>query len=193
MEETFKQQSCNCLKIVLYGPESTGKTTLAEQLAKHYKTLWVPEFMRSYLQEKWNLHGEKIDKTDLLPIAKGQMKAENESAVLTNDLLFCDTNLLEIKVYSEYYYNGFCPSEIIKYASENVYDLYFLLNIDTKWELDDLRDRPYDREKMFCIFEAELIESKLNYIIISGTEEERFEIAVKKIEELLKEKKNANE
>ena len=99
MEKIFEQQPSDCLKIVLFGPESTGKTTLATQLAAHYASEWVPEYMRTYLQKKWDREKETISKEDLLPIAKGQIRLENNLAKSTSDYLFCDTNLLELQVY----------------------------------------------------------------------------------------------
>ena len=173
MEKTLRQIPSNCLKIVLFGPESSGKTTIAEQLATHYSTQWVPEFMREYLQKKWNDNKETISKEDLLNIARGQLFLENKTVKEANTFLFCDTNLLELKVYSEYYYDGFCPAEILKACEENHYDHYFLTHIDTPWELDDLRDRPNDREKLFRIFEAELKQNNLPYTLLEGGEGER--------------------
>ncbi|RMA66313.1 AAA family ATPase [Ulvibacter antarcticus] len=194
MEETLKQTRTdgnNCLKVVFFGPESSGKTTVSRQLASYFNTVYVPEYMRVYLQKKWDDSKEKCTKVDLMPIAIGQMKAENEASEKANKVLICDTNLLEIKVYSEYYYDGFCPSEIKKYAQENTYDLYFLTYIDTKWQIDDLRDRPDEREEMFRIFEAQLIDYNLRYEVLKGSQNVRFGFAVEKIEKLLKEKKNA--
>ena len=188
MEKTLKQQPSNCLKVVLFGPESTGKTTLSKQLAEHFNTLWVPEYMRQYLQSKWDAEGEKCNMDDLIPIAEGQMQLENDTAKQANKVLICDTNLLEISVYSKHYYNGFCPEEIEKHAKESVYDLYFLTDIDVPWEMDDLRDRPNDRQKMFCTFETQLKEYKLQYEILKGSKAERLECAVKNILELFKEK-----
>lgn len=126
-----------------------------------------------------------------MPIAIGQMQAENSAFRLAEDLLLLDTNLLEIKVYSEYYYNGYCPAEIKKHAKENSYDFYFLTYIDTEWQIDDLRDRPDEREEMFRIFETQLIDLNLQYEVLKGSPEVRFAFAVKKIKKLLKEKKNA--
>ena len=188
MEKTLKQQSSTCVKIVLFGPESTGKTTLARQLAEHFNTLWVPEYMREYLQKKWETEGKKCTVDDLIPIAEGQMQIENETAKHVDDLLICDTNLLEICTYSQHYYNGFCPDEIKKYAIENTYDLYLLTYVDVPWEGDDLRDRPNEREQMFCIFEAQLKESELQFELLKGSEVERFQFAVEKIINLLKNK-----
>ncbi|MGJ8665606.1 MAG: AAA family ATPase [Patiriisocius sp.] len=188
MEETLKQRPSDCLKIVLFGPESTGKTTLAKQLAAHFETQWVPEFMRAYLEKKWDDHQEKITRVDLLPIAKGQIASENELAVNAKKVLFCDTNLLEIEVYSKYYNDGFCPSEISEANKINTYDFYFLTGIDVPWEFDKLRDRPDDRENMFRIFEHHLIDYNLPYMIIKGSKHNRFERAIKQINKLLKNK-----
>ena len=78
MEEKLKQRPCDLVKVVLFGPESTGKTTLAERLSRHYSTVWVEEFMREYLQEKWDLHQKVCEPQDLLPIAAGQIQRENQ-------------------------------------------------------------------------------------------------------------------
>jgi NadR type nicotinamide-nucleotide adenylyltransferase len=186
MEKTLKQQPSTCLKIVLFGPESTGKTTLAKQLAEHFNTLWVPEYMRTYLQQKWDAECEKCTIDDLIPIAEGQMRLENETAKLVKELLICDTNLLEIGIYSQHYYDGFCPEKIKKYAKENTYDLYFLTSVDVPWKSDDLRDSPYERPKMFRTFENQLKDYNLQYEVLKGSEGKRFEFAVEKIIELLK-------
>ena len=192
MEEPLEQEASDCLKVVLFGPESTGKTTLSKQLAEHFNTRWVPEYMREYLQQKWDIKREKCTKDDLMPIAEGQMKLENQTAKLVDELLICDTNLLEIKVYSEHYYNGFCPRTIEKFAVENTYDLYLLTFIDVPWKIDNLRDSPDEREEMFRTFETQLTDYHLHYEILKGSEVERFEVAVKIITKLLKENKNAH-
>ena len=177
MEKTLRQIPSDCLKIVLFGPESSGKSTLAKQLAAYYSTVWVPEYMRTYLQNKWDTTQELVNKEDLLPIAEGQLFAENESAKIARTYLFCDTNLLELKVYSQYYYNGYCPSEIVRACKENYYDHYFLTHIDVPWQADDLRDRPYDREKLFRSFEDELNKNELPYTLLVGSEKERLQKA----------------
>ncbi len=152
MEEKYKQQHSKCIKIVLFGPESTGETTLSRQLARHYNSVWVPEYARDYLQNKWNNERKTCEAEDLLPIAEGQMKLENELSQKTDSILICDTDLLETKVYSEAYYLGCCNPILEKFALENTYDLYFLTYIDTPWEADDLRDKPNERKKMFEAF-----------------------------------------
>ena len=185
MEETLKQIDSNCLKVVLFGPESTGKTVLAKQLAEHYKTLWVPEFSRLYAVEKAK-NNKRLTKEDVLPIAIGQMALENNLAKQVGNLLICDTNLLETKVYSETYYEGYAPKILNKFALENVYNVYFLTNIDMPWEADGIRDKPNEREHMFKAFQKELIKNKLPYVILSGNLEERLKTAIKHIDKLLK-------
>ena len=98
MEENLKQQHSEIIKIALFGPESTGKTTLANQLATHFKTTWAPEYAREYLQDKWNKKQEICSPEDLLPIAYGQIHIENQALALANTYLFCDTCLLVTKV-----------------------------------------------------------------------------------------------
>ncbi|NNM21915.1 MAG: ATP-binding protein [Flavobacteriaceae bacterium] len=191
MEEAFKQEQGDCLKIVLFGPESSGKTTLARELAEQFETHWVPEYMRTYLEANWEEDGLKITKKDLLPIAKGQIASENLLTKTANRFLFCDTNLLEIRVYSEYYYNGFCPPEIIEATESHIYDHYFLTQVDIPWEADNLRDRPYDREKLFRIFESELLKRNLPFTLLEGTKNERLSKATEVLA-TLKKQPNAN-
>ena len=186
MEEKLKQEPANCIKVVLFGPESTGKTTLSMQLARHYNSVWVPEYARDYLQEKWNNERKTCEPDDLLPIAEGQMQLENKLAKKTDTVLICDTDLLETKVYSEAYYLGFCDPILEKYALENTYDLYFLTYIDTPWEADDLRDKPNERARMFKAFEKALIDSNRPYVLLKGNKKKRLETAVKHIDNLLK-------
>ena len=188
MEEALKQKPSNCIKVVLFGPESTGKTTLSAQLARYYNSVWVPEYARQYLQDKWNNERKTCEPHDLIPIAIGQMKLENELAQKTDSVLICDTDLLETKVYSEAYYLGTCDPVLDKYAKENTYDLYFLTYIDTPWEADDLRDKPNEREFMFEAFETALIQSNKPYVLLKGSKKERLEEATKHIDKLLSNK-----
>ncbi|WP_339893050.1 ATP-binding protein [uncultured Algibacter sp.] len=185
MEEKYKQQPANCLKVVLFGPESTGKTTLSRQLARYFNSVWVPEYAREYLQNKWNDERKTCEPKDLLPIAEGQMKLENDLAQKTNSVLICDTDLLETKVYSEAYYIGSCDPLLEKYAIENSYDLYFLTYIDTPWEADDLRDKPEHRKEMFEAFQNALVTYKRPYVLLKGDKKTRLETAVKYIDKLL--------
>ena len=93
MEEKLKQTDINIVKVVLFGPESTGKTTLSKQLARYYNTVWAPEYAREYLQEKWNAERKICEPSDILPIARGQIKSENQLAGKADRVLICDTDL----------------------------------------------------------------------------------------------------
>ena len=190
MEKNLRQNKINLIRIVVFGPESTGKTTISRQLARHYNTVWAPEFARAYLQKKWNNKRETCTREDIIPIAIGQMKLENDSAEKADKVLICDTDLLETKVYSEEYYGGFVDSKLDKAAQKNKYNLYLLTFIDTPWEEDDLRDKPEERLEMFIAFENALKKYKKNYILIKGDKEIRLETAIKAIDKQLNKRKN---
>ena len=185
MEEKYRQEPSDVLKVVLFGPESTGKTTLSEQLARHYHTVWVPEYAREYLQDKWNNERKTCEPHDLLPIAEGQMRLENKLAKKATDILICDTDLLETKVYSEAYYIGNCDPILEKYALQNTYDLYLLTYIDIPWEADDLRDKPNEREEMFNYFKDTLEKYGKNFITLKGDKKQRLNKAINHIDTLL--------
>ncbi len=187
MEENFKQKPTEIIKIALVGPESTGKTTLASQLAATFNTTWIPEFARDYLQEKWDSKQEICSQDDLIPIAIGQINLENESLSSANKLLFCDTNVLVTKVFSDIYY-GTCHPIIERSAQKHDYDLIFLTDVDVPWQPDDLRDKPTERETTLAVFEKALNDYKKPYIKISGNQEKRIIEATKIINDLLKAK-----
>jgi len=190
MEKIPQQEPLKLVRIVLFGPESTGKTTLSELLARHYNTVWVKEFARNYLQEKWNNERKTCEHNDLIPIAIGQMQLENKLARKADKVLICDTDLLETKVYSEEYYGGFVEPELDKAALENQYDLYLLTYIDTPWEADDLRDRPEQRQEMFDAFENALKKYDRPYITLKGDVKNRMDKAVNAIDKILESKKD---
>ena len=168
-------------KVVLFGPESTGKTTLAAQVAAHYQTVWVPEFSRFYQEQK----GAGCDLEDVIPIAEGQLQWEAEARSRASRLLICDTDILETKVYSELY-NGTCPPWLLRMLEGNLGDLYLLTAIDLPWVPDGIRDRPHQREEIFRQFKAELEERQLPFRIISGEPPVRLQKAVRAIDDLLR-------
>jgi len=190
MENNLRQEEANIIKVVLFGPESTGKTTLSKQLARHYNTVWVAEYAREYLQDKWNNTRKTCENADLIPIAIGQMRLENELAKKADKVLICDTDLLETKVYSQEYYGGFVDPKLDEAARENDYDLYLLTYIDIPWEADDLRDRPGQRLEMFKAFEKALKTHNKNYILLKGDIETRLQTAITAIDKLMKDNKN---
>lgn len=189
MEKNLRQQKTNIIKIALFGPESTGKTTLAKQLAEYYETEWVPEFARDYLQKKWEENQHVCNADDMMPIAYGQVALENEKLSSAKKYLFCDTNLMVTKVFSEVYY-GFCDPLLNEAALEHDYDLFFLTNIDVPWEKDDIRDKAEGRETVFSVFKQTLIDTKKPFITLSGNKESRLAKATAIIDTLsvLKEK-----
>ena len=185
MEKDLRQEDINLVKIVLFGPESTGKTTLSIQLAKHYNTVWVQEYARPYLQKVWNQERRTCQQKDILPIAFGQIALENRLAKRADKVLICDTDLLETKVYSSAYYGGFVDPILEKAATENNYNLYLLTYIDTPWEADDLRDRPEQRLEMFEAFQKALDQHQRPYLLLKGDKESRLKKAVEAIDAIL--------
>ena len=185
MEKKLGQQKANIIKVVLFGPESSGKTTLSINLAHHYNTVWVAEYAREYLQNKWNNERKTCEYSDLLPIAFGQMKLENKLVKKADKVLICDTDLLETKVYSEEYYGGTVDPLLEKAAVENKYDLYLLTYIDAPWEADDLRDKPEERLEMFNAFENALKKYDRPYLLLKGDKKTRLKKAIKAIDKLL--------
>ena len=136
-------------KIVILGPESTGKSTLCEQLAQHYETMWCPEFAREYLL----VNGTNYDFEDLEIIAKGQLALEDEYATMLENQsetmmengehlpLFIDTNMYVAKVWCEFVFEK-CHRFILDEIVKRQYDLYLLCNIDLPWVKDELREYP---------------------------------------------------
>ncbi|WP_264536172.1 DUF4301 family protein [Flavobacterium sp. N1736] len=183
MEKNLRQQKTAIIKIALFGPESTGKTTLAKQLASYYNTEWVPEFARDYLQKKWEENQHICVADDMLPIAYGQVALENEKLSSAKKYLFCDTNLMVTKVFSEMYY-GFCDALLNEAALEHEYDLFFLTDIDVPWEKDDIRDKAEGRETVFSVFKQTLIDNKKPFITLSGDKESRLAKATAIIDNL---------
>jgi NadR type nicotinamide-nucleotide adenylyltransferase len=173
----------NARRIVILGPECTGKSTLSESLAKHYKTSWVPEYARGYLN---NLVRE-YNQDDLITIARGQIRVEDEFArTAENGLLFCDTNLYVIKIWSEFKY-GNCDEEILEEIRNRAYDLYLLTYIDIPWEDDPQREHPDKREELYSIYLNELKNQPVPFVEIKGDREQRMKTAIDAVERYFKE------
>lgn len=163
-------------KMTILGAESTGKTTLCRDLAAHFSCLWVPEYMRIYLQDKWDNTQQTCTWEDLLPIAQGQIALENslaQQAELNNDkYLFCDTSLFELMVYAHWYY-GDCPNVLTKAALDHQYDLTILTEVDIPWVADDLRDSPHEREAISAFFETMLNRYQIPFKKVGGSRPDR--------------------
>lgn len=169
-------------KIVVIGPESTGKSTLCELLASHYQTDWVPEYAREYLE----IHGADYQYDDLLTIATGQIELEEkitqnvERRVSTEQkFLFIDTDMYVMKIWCEYVYNQ-CHNKILNFIAERKYDAYLLCDVDLPWVADELRENPdlKEREMLFHFYKDALINQSTPWIIISGDYKERLTNAI---------------
>jgi NadR type nicotinamide-nucleotide adenylyltransferase len=181
-------------KVVIIGPESTGKSTLCKQLAQDYETLWVPEFAREYLEKS----GTDYSYEDLLSIAKGQIELEekitreiqNQKSEIENiiqpSLLFIDTDMYVMKVWCEYAFNK-CHNWILNQIAMRKYDLYLLCNIDLPWIKDNLREYPdFDtRAKLYSYYKDTMINQAVTWIDISGDYQQRFEEAIYAIDSIL--------
>lgn len=170
-------------KIAIVGPESTGKSSVAQHLARSYKTACVPEYAREYCR---NLN-RNYTLQDELNIFYGQLALQRSVEPLAqHNLLFCDTTLLTVKVWCDYLF-GFTPDEVIQETLNMHYDFYLLMDIDLPWEDDPLRDFPDPvlRKHFMEVWKKELSALGADYQIISGLGEDRYLNAEQAIENWL--------
>ncbi|MFC5191601.1 AAA family ATPase [Algoriphagus aquatilis] len=162
-------------RILILGPESTGKSTLAEDLAHHFGEPWVPEFAREYL--------EKIDRPyrfeDLAEIGEGQVKLEDQLAEKAQKFLFCDTDLRVIHIWSEHRFGKTDPW-VLEEIQQRKYELILLTDTDLPWEPDPLREYPEleMRQYFFEKYRKLAEQSGFPYLIVSGDREKRLKDAV---------------
>jgi NadR type nicotinamide-nucleotide adenylyltransferase len=199
-------QATGIRKIVVIGPESTGKSTLCQQLAAHYNTLWCPEYAREYLLK----HGTNYTYDDLLTIAKGQIALEEKSIVNSqlaidnkqsttgkishsplpahHSPLFIDTDMYVMKVWCEFVF-GKCHRFVLDQIANRKYDLYLLCNTDLPWVKDELREYPdlATREKLYLIYKDLMNNQPVSWTDISGSYEDRLQKAIVAVDKLLKE------
>ena len=162
--------------ICFYGPESTGKTTMAIELAKFYQTNWVPEVAREFITSN------EFTVDDIIKIGKAQTQRVLDKAKSANKILFCDSDLITTQIYSRHYL-GIVPEILIELENQIQYDLYFLFDIDTEWIADGLRDLGHMRKEMYEIFKAGLESRNIPYIKVQGDWEQRKAIIVTALEE----------
>lgn len=177
-------------KIVIIGPESTGKSTLCEQLAEHYSTEWCPEYAREYLLK----HGTDYSFQDLLTIAQGQLDLEDRYVKKLQtgqqgskpSCLFIDTDMYVMKVWCEFVFEN-CHQWILDQVVHRRYDLYMLCNTDLPWVKDELREYPdlENRLKLYHIYKDIMINQQTPWVDISGSYTERFERAKAVVDVLL--------
>ncbi len=167
-------------RIAITGPESTGKSVLAEQLAARYGTRWVPEYAREYLDQL----GRPYEEPDLLRIAEGQLAVEVQTEKQASGMLFCDTELTVIKIWSEVKYSR-CAPEILELLESRRYDLYLLCDIDLPWTYDPLREHPERRRFLFDYYHRELTAMQRPFAVVQGTGSARLGNAVAIIEKFL--------
>jgi NadR type nicotinamide-nucleotide adenylyltransferase len=187
-------------KIVILGPESTGKSSLCEGLAAHYQTSWVREYAREYLLA----HGMNYSFEELTTIAKGQLALEDEGVkmllgkvgveagapgvvvgAVSAPILFIDTDMYVMKVWSEFVF-GRCDSWILDQIGKRQYDAYLLCRTDLPWVKDELREYPdlVSREKLYHIYRDILINQSVPWAEISGQEQQRLDAAIAAVERL---------
>lgn len=165
-------------RISIFGPESTGKSTLTEQLAKYFDTAWVPEYARTLIEMK----PSELVESDMINIAKLQIASEDALARNANKLLFCDTDPLATWIWNEELFGH--NDEQLKLLSVRHYEHTFLLDVDVPWVDDAVRFRPDKRREFFDRCESALIEQGRAYTVIKGNWDERLEQAKHLMEEL---------
>lgn len=167
-------------KIAIVGPESTGKSTITQQLARHYRTHWVPEYARYYCDALTS----PCDLQDEINMFHGQLALEESIlTVAEKDLIFCDTTFLTVKIWSDEVF-GETPQIVLDALPKHHYDLYLLMDIDLPWQDDPLRDFPHKREHFMQVWQNELKLLSANYQLISGVEN-RLSNAIQAVDKFL--------
>lgn len=166
------KQDC-LMRVCIFGAESTGKTTLCQQLASYFNTVYVPEYARFFIETKVNFNQE-----DLIDMAKGQIALEKAIAPKANQILFCDTDPLATTIWSQWLFNN-CPQEIINLATNHNYHFYLLTDIDLEWQRDQVRYFPEKRAEFMTSCINCLKQNNRPYFLINGRGEKRLENAIK--------------
>lgn len=168
-------------RVCVFGPESTGKTTLATDLAAHFGTVMVPEYARAYLEAR----GGEVALEDMEPIARGQAALEDEFAQNANKLLVCDTDLLTTVIWSRVLF-GECPPWILRQALERRYDLYLVTDVDVPWVEDSVRYLRDERQSFLDKCTALLNEYQRPYLCVTGSRKERITQASEALDALIR-------
>lgn len=173
-------------KIVILGPESTGKSTLCAQLAEYYNSSCCPEYAREYLLA----HGNNYTYDTLLIIAKKQLELEDKITLAAGKdgraAVFIDTNMYVMKVWCEFVFDK-CHPWILKQIAERKYDHYLLCKTDLPWVKDELREYPdlKTRETLYTIYKEHMISQPVPWTEIGGNHEQRLRFAIEAVNPLL--------
>ena len=166
-------------RVCLTGAESTGKTELAKELARHFSARLVPEYAREYALTRQS----ELSYSDVGPIAHGQMEREEQAqtGVSVPHLIILDTDLVSTVVYSRHHF-GAVPQWVQTKAQERLADVYLLLDIDVPWIWDPVRDSGQTRTELHDDFRNALEEFGARYEVISGNWDERLRRSIEVID-----------
>ena len=167
-------------KIVLTGPESSGKTYLSKQLSAYYKCSCTEEYAREYLQSL----NRPYNFEDIIKIAEGQSAYEDYFLNSSTDLLICDSDILVCKIWQEYRF-GYSADWINETFENRHYDLFLLCSPDIAWEEDPLRENQFDRDLIFDLYHKYLSDSNKTFVLVKGNFEERFNLAVESVNKVI--------
>ena len=167
-------------RIVVTGPESTGKTELAHNLAQYFQTVWVPEYARSYVE---NL-SRPYTREDIENIARYQLTQEKEFlAKARNGYLFFDTWFIITKIWFEVVY-GDCPEWITEHIRRSEIDLFLVCDTDLPWIPDAVRENGGERrDELMNMYCHEIETLGFPYVVVSGSGENRLNNALKLLRE----------
>lgn len=173
-----------CIRIILTGPESTGKTELASALADKYNTAYIPEYAREYIGSL----NRPYEYDDLVHIAKHQKEQMKDFISRVHTIIFADTYLMITRVWFEWVYRKY-PSWIDDELKKTRDALYLLCKPDIPWFPDGMRENGgKNREILFQTYENHLRYLGLHYRYVSGQGDMRMENACRQVEEFINEK-----
>ncbi len=181
MEKGIDNSRSALIRVVVTGPECTGKSTLAAGLADHYHTTFIPEYAREYVE---NL-GRPYTYDDVVTIAERQIGEEKEFEDRANGLLFYDTYLVITKVWFDLVYKR-RPDWVDRVLGKKAIHLFLLCDTDIPWYPDRVRENGgVMRKKLFRIYRQEIENFGFPYVIIRGKGEERLKNGIKAVDSIL--------
>lgn len=174
------------VRIAIFGTESTGKSALAEALARHFEEPWAPEYVREF----WDRNDGRIVASDLGAIAQGQIDSEERAAAAARRVVFCDTELLTNVLWADLLFPGACPGWVRTAADDRSrhYRLYLLCDTDLPWEADPQRafPDPADRVGLRARWRETLESRGLPFVEVKGLGKEREQSAIAAVNEVLR-------